>query len=168
MYGTESEDLVVLVEYCGWKPVGDVAAFSDSRMKSRRFKEGWVRPEVVYEHFKRMDPKDFSGTTDLFVAEGWIRSLEVIFKFMDMEDAGKVRCTTYLLKDNASLWWERAEKSIDLNTLTWEGFKKIFYEKYFTVDVRSRVKREFMSLRQGDLIVAEYVQKFDRGVTFCL
>ncbi|KAG6481591.1 hypothetical protein ZIOFF_058195 [Zingiber officinale] len=121
------------------------------------------RQEDVYVQFRRMDPKDFASTTDPFVAEGWIRSLEVIFRYMDMTDTDRVRCVIYLLKDDASLWWEGAEKGVNQNTLTWEEFKRIFYEKYFTVDVRSSLQREFMSLRQGDLFVAEFVKKFDRG-----
>ncbi|XP_073017878.1 uncharacterized protein [Primulina eburnea] len=124
------------------------------------------RPELVYERFRRMHPDEFHGTTDPFMAEGWIRSLEVIFRYMDMADADRVRCTIYLLKGDASLWWEGAERGVNMATLTWEGFKRVFYDKYFTSDVRSRLKREFMSLRQGDWTVAEFVQKFDRGCHF--
>ncbi|XP_075483760.1 uncharacterized protein LOC142523911 [Primulina tabacum] len=104
------------------------------------------RPEPVYERFRRMHPDEFHGTTDPFVAEGWIRSLEVIFRYMDMADADRVRCTIYLLKGDAFLWWEGAERGVNMATLTWEGFKRVFYDKYFTSDVRSRLKREFMSL----------------------
>lgn len=120
----------------------------------------------VYERFRRLDPKDFSGTTDPFVAEGWIRSLEVHFRYLDLEDADRVRCATYLLRDDASLWWEGAEKGVNIDTLTWAQFKDIFYEKYFTADVRGRLKREFMSLRQGDMTVAEFIRRFDRGCHF--
>ncbi|XP_075478869.1 uncharacterized protein LOC142519726 [Primulina tabacum] len=125
-----------------------------------------VRPQVVYEGFRRMNPKGFSGTTDPFVAEGWIRSLEVIFRYMDMADADRVRCSIYLLKGNASLWWEGAERGVNLATLTWEDFKRIFYDKYLSSDIPSRLKREFMSLRQGGSSVAEFVQKFDRDCHF--
>ncbi|XP_075515380.1 uncharacterized protein LOC142550024 [Primulina tabacum] len=103
-----------------------------------------VRHEAVYERFRTKDPEDFSGTTDPFVAEGCIRSLE----------------------GDAFLWWEGAERGVNLATLTWEGFKRVFYDKYFTTDVRSRLKREFMSLLQGDSFVVEFVQKFDRGCHF--
>ncbi|XP_042410048.1 uncharacterized protein LOC121999430 [Zingiber officinale] len=113
-----------------------------------------------------MYPKDFPGTTDPFVAEGWIRSLEAIFRYMNMADADKIHCAIFLLRDDASLLWEGAERGVNLNTLTWEDFKRIFYEKYFTADVRSRLKREFMSLRQGDMAVAEFVKKYDRGCHF--
>ncbi|XP_075479445.1 putative mitochondrial protein AtMg00860 [Primulina tabacum] len=39
------------------------------------------RPRVnVYEQFMRLNLKEFGGTTDSFLAEGWIRSLELHFK----------------------------------------------------------------------------------------
>ncbi|KAG6476395.1 hypothetical protein ZIOFF_065635 [Zingiber officinale] len=45
--------------------------------------------EAVYERFRKMGPKDFSGTIDPLVAENWIKSIEVIFRFMAWEDADK-------------------------------------------------------------------------------
>lgn len=60
---------------------------------------GRTRPEAVYERFHKMDPKDFMGTIDPMVAEGWIKSIEVIFAFMELENADRVRCATYLLKE---------------------------------------------------------------------
>ncbi|XP_073133686.1 uncharacterized protein [Henckelia pumila] len=41
---------------------------------------------TVYEQFWKMNPKDFAGTTDPLIAEGWIRSLEVIFRYMQLGD----------------------------------------------------------------------------------
>ncbi|KZV58179.1 hypothetical protein F511_35900 [Dorcoceras hygrometricum] len=35
-----------------------------------------------------------------------------------------------------------AEKTVDADSLTWEEFKKIFYDKYFTPDVQARLKRD--------------------------
>ncbi|XP_075515452.1 uncharacterized protein LOC142550099 [Primulina tabacum] len=125
-----------------------------------------VRPVPVYERFRRMHPDEFHGTTDPFVAEKWIRSLEVIFPYMDMADADRVHCTIYLLKGDTSLWLEGADRGVNVATLTWEEFKRLFYNKYFTSDVRYRLKREFMSLRQVDWFIIEFVQKFDRGCHF--
>ncbi|XP_073273308.1 uncharacterized protein [Primulina huaijiensis] len=125
-----------------------------------------TRPEVVYERFCNMDPKDFGGTTDPMVAEGWIKPIEVIFTFMELEDADRVRCATYLLKDDARLWWEGASVSVNLQTLTWEGFEEVFYSKYFTDDVRSQLTRELMTLRHGDRSVAEFVRKLEQGCHF--
>ncbi|XP_073025174.1 uncharacterized protein [Primulina eburnea] len=83
-----------------------------------------------------------------------------------MWDADRVKCATYLFREDASLWWEGAAHGVNFAIITWPQFKEIFYEKYFTVVVRGRLRREFMSLRQGDLTVAVYVKKFDRGCHF--
>ncbi|XP_073294320.1 uncharacterized protein [Primulina huaijiensis] len=123
-------------------------------------------PEAVYERFMRMRPKEFSGTSDLMIAEGWIKSLEVIFEFMELEDADRVRCATYLFGGDARLWWEGASVALNLATLSWTRFTEVFYSKYFTEEVRTRLTTEFMSLRQGDMTVTEFIRKFERGCHF--
>ncbi|XP_073121372.1 uncharacterized protein [Henckelia pumila] len=120
----------------------------------------------VGTQFRKMDPKEFAGTSDPLVAEGWIRSLEVIFRYMKLGDPDRVRCAVFLLQDDAALWWEGVEKTVDPATLPWTEFKRLFFEKYFTGDVRARLKTEFMSLRQEDLSVAQFVVNFERGCHF--
>lgn len=51
---------------------------------------------------------------------------------------------------------------MNLVTLTWDDFKRVFYDKYFTADARSRLTNYFLKLKQGELIVVEYVCKFER------
>ncbi|XP_073138293.1 uncharacterized protein [Henckelia pumila] len=89
--------------------------------------------EDVAERFQKKGPKEFSGVTDLLVAEGWIRSLEIIFAYMGLTDADKLKCAVYMMKDDAAL---------------------------------CRIIREFMSLRQGDKTVVEYIKQFERGCHF--
>ncbi|XP_073309945.1 uncharacterized protein [Primulina huaijiensis] len=71
-----------------------------------------------------------------------------------------------VLRDDASLWWEGASQGVDLTILTWNQFKDLFYNKYFPADVRGRLTREFMSIRQGDLSMSEFIRRFDRGCHF--
>ncbi|XP_073152470.1 uncharacterized protein [Henckelia pumila] len=86
---------------------------------------------------------------------------------MGLTDADKVKCAVYMMKDDAALWWEGAVRGVNPQTLTWEEFKRMFFAKYFTEDVRSRMIREFMSLRQGgDKTVVEYIKQFERGCHF--
>ncbi|XP_075481192.1 uncharacterized protein LOC142521904 [Primulina tabacum] len=120
----------------------------------------------IYEQFRRLNPKKFGGTTDPFLVEGWIPSLELHFQYLDMRDGNRVRCTIYMLRDYASLWWERVVHGLNLAILTREQFKEVLCGKYFPGDVRVRLRREFMSLHQGDLTVAEFIWKFDRGCHF--
>ncbi|XP_073133930.1 uncharacterized protein [Henckelia pumila] len=84
----------------------------------------------------------------------------------DLGDPDRVRCAIFLLQDDAALWWEGVEKTVDPATLPWTEFKRLFFEKYFTADVRALLKTEFMSLRQGDLSVAQFVVNFKRVCHF--
>ncbi|XP_073017946.1 uncharacterized protein [Primulina eburnea] len=120
----------------------------------------------IFEQFRMLNPKEFGGTTDPFVAKGWIRSLELHFDYLQMRDGDRARCAIYMLRDDASLWWEGAAHAVDVATLTWARFKEFFFGKYFPADVRGRLTREFMGLRHGDLSVADFIRKFDRGCHF--
>lgn len=113
-----------------------------------------------------MSPTKFHGESDPAVAEEWISSLEAIFEFMDIEDAEKIRCATFMLKRDARKWWEAAKQGKDLRTLTWNQFKDVFYEKYFKTDVRARKADQFYALKQGDKTVAEYVRQFENLVNY--
>ncbi|XP_075507654.1 uncharacterized protein LOC142544496 [Primulina tabacum] len=64
-------------------------------------------------------------------------------------------------RDAAIRVLDGTEQGVNLATLTLVRVKDIFYEKYFTADVRGRLKREFMSLRQGDMSMVEFIKKFD-------
>ncbi|KAG6521319.1 hypothetical protein ZIOFF_018434 [Zingiber officinale] len=45
----------------------------------------------VYKQFWELEPTEFKGTIDSIIAEEWIRSLEMIYDFMQLTDADKVR-----------------------------------------------------------------------------
>lgn len=44
--------------------------------------------------------------------------------------------------------------------ISWEEFKKIFIEKYFSETTQDRVREEFSRLEQERDYVADYAQKF--------
>ncbi|XP_075481187.1 uncharacterized protein LOC142521899 [Primulina tabacum] len=114
------------------------------------------RPQTdIYEQFRRLDLKEFGGTIYPFFAEGWVRSLELHFDYLQIGDGNRVKCGVYMLRDDASLWWEGAAHAVD--------FKEMFYGKFFPADVRGPPDEEFVSLRQGDSSVVEFIRKFDRG-----
>ncbi|XP_073298320.1 uncharacterized protein [Primulina huaijiensis] len=81
-------------------------------------------------------------------------------------DTGARPGSKQFTRGDARLWWESASVSVNLQTLSWNVFKEVFYSKYFTEEVRSRLTREFMALSQGDSSVAEFVRKFGRGCHF--
>ncbi|KZV19809.1 hypothetical protein F511_29598 [Dorcoceras hygrometricum] len=44
------------------------------------------------EKFRRQKPKEFSGTTDPLVAKSWIKSMEVIFEYLQIPNLDRPRC----------------------------------------------------------------------------
>ncbi|XP_073153061.1 uncharacterized protein [Henckelia pumila] len=92
--------------------------------------------------------------------------METAFEFMQITDADRLRCATYMFRDDARVWWNGAKAGLNLTTLTWNGFKDVFYGKYFTVSTRTWLARDFLEIRQGNMSIAEYVKKFERGRYF--
>ncbi|KAI3452725.1 hypothetical protein Pfo_009389 [Paulownia fortunei] len=122
--------------------------------------------QAVYEKFRKMEPVDFNGGSDPMVAEEWVKSLDTIFDYMRIDDAEKVLCAIFLLKKDARTWWEGAKLAVNMEELTWERFKTIFYDKYFTRDARSLRVKEFLELKQGAMSVCDYVRKFEQGCKY--
>lgn len=120
----------------------------------------------IFDKFRKLNPTEFQEKSDPAIAEDWINSLEVIFEFMAIEDAEKIRCATFMLKREARKWWETAKQGKDLRTMTWSQFRDLFFEKYFSADVRAHRAYKFYSLRQGDKSVAEYVWRFEQLVGY--
>ncbi|XP_057791063.1 uncharacterized protein LOC131008187 [Salvia miltiorrhiza] len=67
------------------------------------------------------------------------------------------------LKGSADFWWEAKQKTMtpeQMAALTWEQFKIALYEKYVPRSYRKKKEMEFVNLRQGNKIVAEYDRLF--------
>ncbi|XP_073024287.1 uncharacterized protein [Primulina eburnea] len=82
---------------------------------------------------------------------------------MGLGDEDRVRCATYLFGGDSRLRWEGASVALNVDTLSWTHFTEVFYSKYFTDEVRARLTREFMNLRQGHMTVTEFIRNFERG-----
>ncbi|KZV18079.1 hypothetical protein F511_25710 [Dorcoceras hygrometricum] len=100
-----------------------------------------------------------------------------LFRYMGLAEAVRVRCDIFQLKEDASLLWEGAEKTVDMETLDWVGFKKPFRCDIFQLkedaSLCGKEQKRLLTwklwtgnLRYGDVTVAEYVKKFDRGCHF--
>ncbi|XP_073138485.1 uncharacterized protein [Henckelia pumila] len=120
----------------------------------------------IYKRFLELGPPEFKGETDPLIAEQWFQAMETAFEFMQITDVDRLRCATYMFCDDARVWWNGAKAALNLTTLTWNGFNDVFYGKYFTVSNRNRLAREFLEIRQGNMSIAEYVKKFERGRYF--
>ncbi|XP_060965647.1 uncharacterized protein LOC133034558 [Cannabis sativa] len=83
-----------------------------------------------------------------------------------VEDNDWVRCAIFMLGDDACIWWEIASQGHDLNNMTWDAFRTLFYEKYYNEYIRAAKGEEFIRLTQGNMTMTEYATKFDRLAKF--
>ena len=114
-----------------------------------------------------MKPKELSGSTDPLVAQGWLKSIELVLNFMGLTENEKVKCASYCLMDDARIWWEGIELSRGISQMTWEDFIQEFNEQYFNMSVTRVYYDEFNNFHQGNLSVTEAVKRFNQLARLC-
>ncbi|XP_075515501.1 uncharacterized protein LOC142550150 [Primulina tabacum] len=114
---------------------------SSSRNPVQGRHRGLVRQEPssegAYDRFKRMNPIEFVGSSDPIAAMEWIKAIEAIFDYLHFEDNDR-----------------------------WNEFKELFYDKYFSKDVKTQKLKEFLELKQENLNVNDYILKLEEGFLF--
>ena len=123
---------------------------------------GEVNREPLFERFRKQHPPTFEGSTDPLVAEQWMDLITSTLDFMGVIGNDRVSCASYMLRDDARIWWGVVSQIRDVRAMTWEQFQCLFNEKYFSDVIRSSKMEEFVSLAQGKMTVSEYAQVFDR------
>ena len=75
-------------------------------------------------------------------------------------DATRTRLATFRLEGESQIWWDWVKVSQDPEMVTWGEFRELFMDKFFLASARHAKAREFLELKQGSMIVLEYVAKF--------
>ncbi|WRX30998.1 Retrotransposon gag domain - like 10 [Theobroma cacao] len=109
----------------------------------------------------------FMGELDATVAKDWINQvLETLFD-MRLDDDMKLMVATRLLENRAHTW-RNSVKSRSTTPQTWSDFLREFDGHYFTYFHQKEKKREFLSLKQGNLMVEEYKAHFNELMLYVL
>ena len=97
----------------------------------------------------------------------WFMQVEKILEAMEItSDMTRIRLATFQLEGEASVWWNWAKTSRDLETMTWAEFHKLFMSKYFQATARHAKAQEFLEMKQGAMTVIEYVARFTELARF--
>ncbi|CAA0833371.1 Unknown protein [Striga hermonthica] len=118
--------------------------------------------EIVGERFQKLSPPVFEDAADPVEAEDWLRTVENLFQFSRVSGEEKVLCASFMLRGSAGHWWDTVKCIKDVTTMTWGRFKELFRSKYFTAPIRALNMNEFIQLKQGNMIVAHYIHKFEQ------
>ena len=117
--------------------------------------------------FKAHHPPTFTGGGDPMVADHWFRQIERILQAMEItSDTTRITLASFQLEGESQIWWEWVTTSRDLETMTWDDFRRLFIGKYFPTYARHAKAREFLELRQGTMTVLEYVARFTELARF--
>ena len=101
------------------------------------------------------------------VEDHWFRKIEKVLEAMDItSDAAKIRLAGFQLEGESQVWWDWVKTSRNLEAMTWAEFHGLFMSKYFPVTARHAKAQEFLELRQGIMIVMEYMAKFTELARF--
>ena len=81
-------------------------------------------------------------------------------------DTTRITLASFQLEGESQIWWEWVTTFRDLETMTWDDFRRLFMGKYFPASSRHAKAREFLELRQGTMTVLEYVARFTELARF--
>ena len=79
-----------------------------------------VDQEPLFERFQKQHPPTFEGRTNPLVAEQWMDDITSMCEFMKIEGTDRVACATYMLREDARIWWAVTSQIRDVSTMSWE------------------------------------------------
>ena len=120
----------------------------------------------ICKDFKAMGGKDFLGTETFVEARNWLKETEDLFVIFEVEDNRKVQLAAWLMKEEASYWWEVTNAARPLET--WADFRGRFGLKFLSSAEESLQMERFLALKQGNMTVKEYVNRFNQLARFGL
>jgi hypothetical protein len=102
----------------------------------------------------------FTHAGDPLEAEDWLKTVLKMLTTYQCDDREKVFYVVGRLQGSASAWWDAyvtAHAAPD--TITWDEFTINFRSEHIPSGVMKIKKKEFLSLKQEGMLVAEYRDK---------
>jgi hypothetical protein len=93
-------------------------------------------------------------------AEDWLIGVEKMLMIAQYTDHEKVLFAAHQLYGMVANWWETyCNTHANIDTITWNKFKAYFRTHYVPRGTM-KLKKEFADLKQGNMIVNEYLNSF--------
>ena len=112
--------------------------------------------------FMRLHPPTFDiAKEDPLTADNWLCTITKKLNAVWATDEEKVILATHQLVGAASEWWENYQDAAnEPEAITWHEFMEKFHEYHTPKGIMEIKAEEFRSLRQGPMIVNQYIRKF--------
>jgi hypothetical protein len=106
-------------------------------------------------------PPTFPSSPDPLHVDDWLKSVEKMMNIVQCSDWEKVLYASGRLIGPAVDWWDSYTAAHDdANNITWAEFAPQFINYDIPVGLMKIKKKEFLSLKQGNMSVSEYRDKF--------
>jgi len=109
--------------------------------------------------FMKGHPPTFSHSADPLQADDWLRAVERQLDIAQCNDQERVLYAAGQLRGAALDWWE-SYRPQDRECFTWAQFRERFRSHHVPAGIMKMKKKEFLSLKQGNMSVTEYRDKF--------
>jgi hypothetical protein len=119
-----------------------------------------VPPQDKHRQFMSHNPPTFASSPDPLHADDWLKSVEKMLNIAQCSDWEKVLYASGRLTSPATDWWDSYTAAHDVaNNITWAEFATHFRNYHILVGLM-KIKKDFLSLKQGSMSVSEYHDKF--------
>jgi hypothetical protein len=103
----------------------------------------------------------FTHAADPLEADDWLKTIGKMLTTAQCDDREKVLYTAGRLQGTAGAWWDAyVAAHATPNTITWQEFTDSFRSHHIPAGLMKLKKKEFLSLKQGGMLVAEFRDKF--------
>jgi hypothetical protein len=120
-----------------------------------------VPPRDKHQEFMSHKPPTFASSPDPLDADDWLKSIEKMLNIAQCSDREKVRYASGHLIGPAADWWDSYVAAHDAaDTITWAEFTTQFRNYHIPAGLMKIKTKEFLSLKQGNMSVSEYRDKF--------
>jgi hypothetical protein len=120
-----------------------------------------VPPHDKHQEFMSHKPPTFASSPDPLDAYDWLKSIEKMLNIAQCSDREKVLYASGRLTGPATDWWDSYVATHDVaDTITWAEFSTQFRNYHILAGLMKINKKEFLSLKQGNMSVSEYRDKF--------
>jgi hypothetical protein len=94
-------------------------------------------------------------------AEDWLKGVEKKLMIAQCTNREKVLFAAHQLYGTIANWWETyCNAHVNVDTITWNEFKARFHTHYVPHGIMKLKRKEFADLRQGGMLVNEYLNSF--------
>ena len=128
-----------------------------------RVLEQLIAPKAPIDMVRRHGVEEFHGTSlkESEKDEFWLEKLQWVLNEVRCPSEQRVSCAISLLQSGAYDWWKLVLRCPRIpNPMPWDFFVQEFWAKY-VIDMYKEVKwKQFLILKQRNMLVAEYEKKF--------